>query len=110
MHPPIQFQTTTLHPRNSINRSQLHCRFVLVALALACFAHLRTTQAAGGNPRYEGDAGNGNTVEGFQALFSNTTGAFNNALGYQTLYSNTTGSYNTATGLEALFGNTTGFY
>jgi hypothetical protein len=56
----------------------------------------------------EGDRGNGNTSEGLQALFNNTTGNSNTANGFQALFSNTTGSDNTANGLDALSNNTTG--
>ena len=56
----------------------------------------------GGNP-------NGNTAEGTQALFSNTTGNANTAIGVGALYKNTTGVSNTATGMAALGSNTSGF-
>ncbi|MBT7929392.1 hypothetical protein HN682_05715, partial [Candidatus Peregrinibacteria bacterium] len=49
-----------------------------------------------------------NTAQGFQSLFSNTTGLSNTAQGYYSLYSNTTGNYNTATGYYSLQANTTG--
>ena len=51
---------------------------------------------------------NGNTAEGTQALFSNTTGNANTATGVGALYKNTTGTGNTATGMAALGSNTTG--
>ena len=51
-----------------------------------------------------------NTANGYQALYSNTTGNFNTATGFQALYSNTTGAYNTANGFYALYSNTTGGY
>ena len=48
---------------------------------------------------------------GYQAGFSNTTGADNTALGsYRPLYANTAGGFNTAIGREALTSNTTGSY
>ena len=68
-----------------------------------------------------------NTAAGYQALYSNTTGASNTANGYLALYSNTTGAANvangqpsspfptplvfenTAYGLSALYSNTTGY-
>jgi hypothetical protein len=53
--------------------------------------------------------GNGNTAEGTEALFSNTTGQANTAIGVGALYKNTTGVSNTATGVAALGSNTTGF-
>jgi hypothetical protein len=49
-----------------------------------------------------------NTVFGYQALNSNTTGAFNSAMGYQAMFSNTDGSGNSAMGCFALRTNTTG--
>ena len=51
-----------------------------------------------------------NTANGYQALFSNTTGDVNTAIGSEALFSNTTGSVNTAIGNEALYSNTTGSY
>ena len=51
-----------------------------------------------------------NTVVGYQALYSNTTGSWNSANGYQALFSNTTGNDNVATGYQALLNNTTGGY
>ena len=50
-----------------------------------------------------------NTANGYQALYSNTTGYNNSANGYQALFNNTTGTNNTATGNNALFNNTTGY-
>ena len=50
-----------------------------------------------------------NTANGYQALYSNTTGYQNTANGLNALYSNTTGYYNTANGLNALYSNTTGY-
>jgi len=56
--------------------------------------------------------GNGNilfnTVFGYQALYSNTTGALNTPTGYNSLKFNTTGDNNTATGALSLVANTTG--
>jgi hypothetical protein len=48
-----------------------------------------------------------NTAVGYQAMFSNTTGA-GTAVGYQTLYANTEGQANAAFGWSALRSNTTG--
>ena len=56
----------------------------------------------------ENNAGNFNTANGAEALFSNTTGSNNTANGLNALFSNTTGSNNTANGLNALSSNTTG--
>jgi hypothetical protein len=49
-----------------------------------------------------------NTLYGFGALQSNTTGTDNAAFGYGALRSNTAGRYNTATGSGALANNTWG--
>jgi hypothetical protein len=51
-----------------------------------------------------------NTVLGYQALNSNTTGSLNTSNGYQSLYSNTTAVYGTSVGYKALYYNTTGNY
>ena len=51
-----------------------------------------------------------NSVLGFQALDSNTTGIQNTAVGYQALRFNTTGNYNNAVGYQSLYNNTTGLY
>jgi hypothetical protein len=122
---------TTLHLRKSIGRSPLRLGFLLITLALACFALLSTGQAQLPPPAPDGGYPGGNTAEGdgalsnveinipngtgvdntaigFDALNSNTTGDFNTANGFQALQSNTTGGGNTANGDEALFSNTTG--
>ena len=62
-----------------------------------------------GIPPPDGGNANGNTAQGTQALFSNTTGNANTAIGVGALYKNTTGTGNTATGMAALGSNTTGF-
>jgi len=51
-----------------------------------------------------------NTMLGYQALLSNTTGGGNTGMGYLTLYSNTSGSNNIAHGQISLYNNTTGSY
>ena len=51
-----------------------------------------------------------NTASGYQALYSNTTGASNTANGHIALSSNTTGNSNTASGLRSLSSNETGSY
>jgi hypothetical protein len=45
------------------------------------------------------------TASGYEALYSNTTGAYNTASGYGALYANTTADYNTASGYGALYSN-----
>ena len=57
-------------------------------------------------------AGNlsGNTVNGYEALLSITTGDSNTAVGYYALNANTTGGLNVANGYQALLQNTSGGY
>ena len=79
---------------------------------------------SGGGGSYN-TTGSSNSAQGFQALYSNTTGsttarrdqrsiatprAYNSAQGVNALYSNTTGSSNSAQGVHALYSNTTGSY
>jgi len=97
---------TTLPRGNSINRSPLHYRFLLIMVALACFALSPIARAV--LPAPDGGYPGQNTAEGDNALFSLTTGINNTATGFKALYSDTAGSNNTATGYEALFSNTTG--
>ena len=89
--------------QNSTGPATAGRAFVLIVLALVWFALSPTSRAQG----YEGDVGNGNTVEGFQALLMRTSGNGNTAIGAGALQQNTTGSGNTATGDGALSQNTT---
>ena len=50
-----------------------------------------------------------NTVVGYNALASNTSGYYNNAFGYLALLNNTTGFSNTAIGAGGLMNNTVGY-
>src|ERR1700686_2204276 len=95
---------TTLHLRNSIDRSSSRRDVLLIpfAIALACFALLPTARAD------DDDQGNCNTAEGNSALNSNTTGRDNTANGFNALFNNTTGGSNTANGVEALYSNING--
>src|SRR5438477_8451126 len=106
---------TTLHLRNNlIGRSPLRLAFLLIPLALACFALSLTAQAQLPSPTPDGGYPGNNTAEGDGALSSvqiNATtgnGIDNTAIGFDALFGNTTGSGNTAIGFEALFFNTTG--
>src|SRR5439155_299142 len=90
--------------RNSISPATARHPFVLVALALACFALSPQARAV----CQDACLTNQNTVQGDDALFSLTTGINNTAIGFEALYSNTTGFANTANGVNALFSNTTG--
>lgn len=55
-------------------------------------------------------SGANNNATGAYALGSTTTGSYNTAQGNQSLAGNTTGSHNTAAGHQALVNNTTGSY
>src|SRR5205809_7639835 len=107
MYKPIQLKsTTTLSVNNSISRSPLRLAFLLIPLALACFA--LSPAAQGVLPAPDGGYPGENTAEGDDALFSLTTGADNTAIGFNALFSNTTGSDNIALGSSAGFNLTTG--
>jgi hypothetical protein len=51
-----------------------------------------------------------NTIVGYEAFSSNTTGWQNSAIGHSSLFSNTTGYRNIAFGGNSLHENTTGYY
>jgi Chaperone of endosialidase len=85
-------------------RTVLNKTFLVMMTGLFSFV-----SSEAGSPPPDGDNANGNTAEGTQALFSNTTGNANTATGVGALYKNTTGTGNTATGMAALGSNTTGF-
>jgi hypothetical protein len=110
---------TILHLRESHGRSRLRLglprvqpiwiirRFLLIPLALACFALSPTPNAFGVSPAPDGGYPNQNTAEGTNALFSLTTnGVRNTAIGFDALFSNTGGGANTAIGASALARNT----
>src|SRR5205814_2838606 len=92
---------TTLHLRKSIGLSPSRLGlprvqpiwiirgFLLITLALACFALSPIARAV--SPAPDGGYANFNTAEGQDALFSLTTGGFNTANGFNALYKNTTG-------------------
>ena len=93
-----------IDPRNPIDRLPVLPTFILIAVALACFAlsaHAVTPAPDGGYP-------GSNTAEGEDALFSLTTGGNNTAIGFEALNSNTSGIENTATGWNALVSNQNG--
>jgi len=129
----------TLHLQKSIGWSPLRSGFLLITLALACFALspqaravceegcdtnantflgdgalANTTTGAENTATGAGalglnTAGSRNTASGSGALQNNTTGSDNTAIGFATLSRNTTANSNTATGADALNGNTTGY-
>src|SRR5438477_7942030 len=99
---------TTLHLRKSIGRSPLRRGYLLIPLALCCFALLQTARAV--MPPPDGGYPNDNTAEGDSSLLNLTTGTDNTAIGFQALQNNATGIHNTATGVNALIFNTMGSY
>src|SRR3954451_10442924 len=97
-------ETTTLRSRHSANRSPRQVALLLLPLALACFAHAPRAHAT----CQDACLSNNNTVQGDDALKSNTSGGSNTAIGSTALFSNTNGSLNTANGFEVLQFNTIG--
>jgi hypothetical protein len=77
---------------NLIPQSPLRLGFLLIPLALGCFALSPAALAV--TPARNGGYPNQNTADGDDALFSLTTGAANTAMGFDVLDSNTTGSDN----------------
>jgi hypothetical protein len=104
---------TTLDLRQSLSRSPLRLGFLLVPLAVACFALSPTAQATasqtdtalGKDALKSITTGVNDTALGYQAQKSNTMGGRNTATGSQTLLTNTIGNDNAATGYQALFSN-----
>src|ERR1700745_597917 len=90
--------------KTSIGRPFLPFAFVLIILALACFAPF-PSNVFGVSPPPDGGYPGGNAAEGQAALLSLTTGGYNTAVGYLSLRSNTTNSFNTAIGAGALLAN-----
>jgi hypothetical protein len=112
-HRPRTYQTrkkTAVHgildgaTLNKYRRTVSNKTFVVIMTGLFSFV-----SSEAGIPPPTGGNFNGNTAEGTQALFSNTTGNANTAIGVGALYKNITGTGNTATGMAALGSNTTGF-
>jgi hypothetical protein len=101
---------TTLNLRNSINRSLWRGGFLLIPLALACFALLPSAQAVTPEvlPAPDGGYPGHNTAEGTNALFSRTTGSWDSAFGDSALFHDTSGTANTALGYNAMFHNLDG--
>jgi hypothetical protein len=111
--------------RDSLNRSLWRRAFLLIALALACFAPVPQARAdcpQGCDTTYGStffgesalywDLGFNNTAIGMDALANNYEGNNNTATGYFALFGDpinfSNGNNNTATGAFALYSNTTG--
>src|SRR5438132_839246 len=82
--------TTTPHLRKSISRSPLRLGFLLIPFVLACFALSPQARAV----CQDACLTNFNTVQGDDALLSNTTGSNNIALGDSAGINLTTGKNN----------------
>jgi hypothetical protein len=93
-----------MNPKMKFNRTLILVVGLCTILASADLAHGKKKKT----DEDEGNRGNGNTSEGFQALRSLTSGANNTADGSQALSGLTTGNDNTGTGSNALLNNTTG--
>jgi hypothetical protein len=89
---------------NPLFQSRKSVALFLIALPLAWFAISPTARAV--SPAPDGGYPNRNTAERDDALFSLTTGFGNTVIGFDALFS-ANGSYNTATGYRALERNTT---
>jgi hypothetical protein len=106
-NPPGKIKNmTTLHLKKSMDGSPLRLAFLLIPLALACFALSPGAQAV--SPPPDGGYPGGNTAEGNNALLNLTTGTFNTAVGLFSLALNTQGDSNTGVGASALRNNTSG--
>src|SRR5215471_2699073 len=92
---------------NLIPRSRLRLGFLLIPLALGCFA-LAPQMHAQLSPPPDGCYPNFTTAEGCSALNALTLGAGNTALGWFALSTDTDGSFNTAVGGGALVLNNGG--
>src|SRR2546423_10569687 len=104
MYSPTLLAPITPSLRNLVSRSPLRLGFLLVALALVCFALSPTARAV--TPAPDGGYASGNTAEGTEALFSLTGGTDNTAIGNLTLHSATNAIGNTAIGGKAPYSNT----
>jgi hypothetical protein len=107
MYQPMQ-RTRTIE-RTSLGRSPVRRGFLLIPLAIA-LASSALSPARAVSPAPDGGYPGGNTAEGENALFSNTTGSLNTATGDSALFSNQTGDFNTANGYFALRNNTIGAF
>jgi len=77
---------TTLQLKQSIGRSPLRLGFLLIPLALGCFALSPTARA--GTPASDECPPNFSTAKGCDALYDLTTGLGNTALGWRALFEN----------------------
>ena len=76
----FNLRATTLTVRNSMSPATAGRGFLLLTLALACFALSPTPKAFGVSPPPDGGYPNNNTAEGFDALLSLTSGSDNTAI------------------------------
>src|SRR5947207_8694304 len=97
-------KTTTLPSKHSMSGSPFRLALLLIPLTLVFFALSPQARAV----CQDACLTNNNTVQGDDALISNTTGTDNTAIGFEALHNNTDGTENTAIGSQALLNNTTG--
>src|SRR5207248_473794 len=76
---------TTLHSRKLINLSPLRSGFLLIMVALGCFAVSPAPKAFGVSPPPDGGYRDKNTAEGDDALFNLAGGSHNTAIGFEAL-------------------------
>ena len=81
-----------------MHRAPCRLAFLLIPFALVCFALAPQARATCQDACLTND----NTVQGDDALISNTTGSDNTAIGFNALPSNTTANYNTAIAVSAV--------
>jgi Chaperone of endosialidase len=98
---------TTPQTKSARERSLWWLGFIVIPLALGCFALLPKAPAA--SPKTDAPTSFSNTAYGDHALEHNN-GFFDSAFGASALEFNTNGNYNTGTGAFALRSNTTGIY
>ena len=108
MYIPIERATLVSRGRDRTRSLPLRRGFVLIPLILVCLAFLPQAQAAPAvfrapdvSPPPDGVYG-GSTAEGYNALFSLTSGGFNTAIGWESIATDTTASFNTGVGAGTL--------
>src|ERR1700745_4059384 len=106
MYSLIQLKTLISYVRDGARPLPLRRGFLLIAHILVCFGLLPQMRAAPPevfrqmpsapdvSPPPDGVYG-GSTAEGYEALFSLTSGDFDTALGWRSLYTDTIASFNT---------------
>src|SRR5438552_18398137 len=84
--------------------------WLLLPLALCCFALAPAPKAFGVSPPPDGGYTGANTAEGTNALLNLTSGIANTAVGSNALLHDTTGGWNVGVGSSTLAANSTGSF